>query len=485
METMSMIPKTPRRRLLGAGVALVLLTAVAGTVARGKNLTAPSAPPPAGAAQYTAPGTGPVSFTGHLDRTAVHVGGDGLVRMELVLAAGRGEDRVVARIPTDLTVVLDRSGSMDGEKLGNARAAIRELVSQLGALDRFALVTYSDGAQLRIPLGDATPEARERWLATVGDINADGGTNMSAGLDLALATVTPARATGRNARVILISDGLANQGDASLEGLLGRAQRATRAELPLTTVGVGADFNEGLMTALADAGGGNYYYVQQSTELGPVFAREFGAARATVASAVAVEITPGDGVRVLDAAGYPLEASGDRIVLRPGTLFAGQERRVWVTLAVPADRPADHTLGRFALSYKQGDTLQRLTFGETPKVACVASADAFFAAVDVPAWERSVTVEGFNKMQDEVAREVKAGRRNEARALMQRFRADTNAMNLRLQSPTVQKKLEDVGRLEAEVDDAFTGEGQKAKQNALSKGSAAAAYDSRRPGSKY
>ena len=90
---------------------------------------------------------------------------------------------------------------------------------------------------------------------------------MSAGLDLALATVTPLRAAGRSPRVILISDGLANQGDASLEGLVARAQRATRAELPLTTVGVGVDFNETLMTALADAGGGNYYFVERSTEL--------------------------------------------------------------------------------------------------------------------------------------------------------------------------------------------------------------------------
>ena len=129
--------------------------------------------------------------------------------------------------------------------------------------------------------------------------------------------------------------------------------------------------------------------------------------------------------------------------------------------------------------------MQTLTFGETPKVACVASADDFFAAVDVPAWERSVTVEGYNKMQDEVAREVKAGRREEARTLMRAFRQDTEAMNARVKSPAVQKKLDAMGQLEAQVADAFEGDDQKAKQNALSKGSAAAAYDSRRPGSKY
>jgi Ca-activated chloride channel family protein len=319
----------------------------------------------------------------------------------------------------------------------------------------------------------------------VNEIAAGGGTNMSAGLDLALTAVASERTAARAPRIILISDGLANQGDASLAGLVGRAQRATRSELPLTTVGVGVDFNEALMTALADAGGGNYYFVERSTELGPVFAREFGATRATLASAVAVEITPADGVRVVEAAGYPLEPSGDRIVLRPGTLFGGQERRIWVTLAVPHDRPADQELGRFVLSYKEGDAPRTLTFAETPKVACVASADDFFAAVDVPAWERSVTVEGFNEMQDAVAREVKAGRRAEAHNLMRAFRKDTEAMNARLKSPVVQQKLEALGGLESRVADAFEGDDQKAKQNTFSKGASAAAYDSRRQGSKY
>ena len=107
----------------------------------------------------------------------------------------------------------------------------------------------------------------------------DGGTNMSSGLDLGLDTIDRMRASGRTSRAILISDGLANQGDATPEGLLRRAGRAARGEYVLTTVGVGADFNEYLMSALADAGTGNYYYLNRSDDLGSVFAREFDAAR--------------------------------------------------------------------------------------------------------------------------------------------------------------------------------------------------------------
>ena len=179
----------------------------------------------------------------------------------------------------------------------HARAAIRELVGELAPEDRFALVTYSDGAALTIAPAEAREEARASWLATVAGISPDGGTNLSSGLDLGLATIDGIRGNGRVPRAIVISDGLANQGDYTPEGLVRRAGRAARAEYMLTTVGVGADFNEALMKSLADAGTGNYYYVSDPRELGNVFAREFDAARTTVASGLEVQIEPADGVQ--------------------------------------------------------------------------------------------------------------------------------------------------------------------------------------------
>src|SRR5262249_49568588 len=185
--------------------------------------------------------------------------------------------------------------------------------------------------------------------------------------------------------VVLISDGLANQGDATPEGLTRRAHRAAQGEYMLSTVGVGTDFNEYLMTALADAGTGNYYYLHNAEDLANVFAREFDAARTTVASALAVQIVPARGVRIVDAAGYPLESAGDAIVFRPGSLFAGQERRIWVSLAVPHDVVGEYELGRFSIAYGEGEQRTTLSFSGPPRVACVASEDQFYSSVDVPA----------------------------------------------------------------------------------------------------
>jgi Ca-activated chloride channel family protein len=461
------------------------VTALVGAVARGKVEDAPPGSVPVGgpAARFTAPTTGPVSFTGNLDRTAVLVGRDGQVRMELVIG-GADDGHRARRVPTDLVVILDRSGSMEGQKLEHARAAIRELVARLGAEDRFALVTYSNDASLTVPLTAATDRARDAWLGTVGEIRADGGTNISSGLDLALDTLERARTSGRAPRAILISDGLANQGDPTPEGLLHRAGRAARGDYVLSTVGVGADFNEYLMTALADAGTGSYYYLQASQDLARVFAREFDAARTTVASSLAVRIDPADGVRVLDAAGYPLEQDGGAVVFRPGSLFAGQERRVWVTLAVPNGRVGEHDLGRFSLVYRDTHEQRTLAFGEVPRVACVQGEDDFYSKVDVSSWTRAVVVDGYNKMQEKVAREVKAGRRDEAMRALREFRAETEAANVRLKSAPVSQQLSVVDKLEADVSAAFEGADQIGRQNELSKQRSAAALDARRAGGK-
>jgi Ca-activated chloride channel family protein len=252
----------------------------------------------------------------------------------------------------------------------------------------------------------------------------------------------------------------------------------------LSAVGVGADFNEYLMTALADAGTGNYYYLKTGDDLASVFARELDGARMTVASALAVTIEPAAGVRVVDAAGYPLESIGSGVAFRPGSLFAGQTRRVWVTLAVPSNDLGEREIGRVALAYASGGVRKTLTFGELPRVACVAGEEEFFAGVDSEAWARSAVVDGYNKMQEDVAREVKAGRRDGAMQALRAYRDETGTMNAKLRSPAVAAQLESVDKLEKEVGAAFEGDHQPERQNALSKHKSAEALDQRRAGAK-
>ena len=144
---------------------------------------------------------GPVHLSATLDRTSVLVGQDGEVRAELVIEADTIASAAV-RKDTDLVVILDRSGSMEGDKIEFAKEAVRTLIGQLGPSDRFSLVTYSDGAQEYIPFAPASVLARRDWLAAVGQITADGYTNMSAGMDRGLDLIEAQRMPGRTARRI-------------------------------------------------------------------------------------------------------------------------------------------------------------------------------------------------------------------------------------------------------------------------------------------
>lgn len=427
-----------------------------------------------------------VTLGGSLDRTRVLQGGDGLVKMELTLRAAEAAS-ARPRTPADLIVVLDRSGSMNGHKIESARAAVNELIEQLGPGDRMALVAFSSHAEVLIPLAAVAPEAKADWRRTVSWISAGGGTNMSGGLDIALELAAELSAAGgRAGRLLLISDGEANEGDSSHEGLTGRARRASRFEYVVSSIGVGEEFNEYLMAAMADAGAGNYYFLADTRQLAEVFANEFEATRETVARAVAVEIEPGPGVEVVDAAGYPLERTAGAVTFRPGTLFAGQERRIWVTLRVPDAETGERLLGNFQATYRHGGTERTLALPELPKVACVKDREAWVAGIDKASWERSVVEEDYGSLQEKVAAYVKKGQREDALEEIRHYESHNKAMNEEFDSDAVAENLEQVKKLEAEVEDAFVGAEtlQFQKQNIFSKENQASSRDARRLGAK-
>jgi Ca-activated chloride channel family protein len=475
--TLKWIGKHRRGAALGMALAL---TIAAGVASRELATRVPGAT----SAKTLFAAQGPVRLSGELEGTRLLRGGDGLARLELAIT-GQAEEHSTAarRVPTDVLVILDRSGSMEGEKIEHARAAVRELLHQLGPDDRFALASYASEARIDSPLVRVSTDSLRELETRVDQIVAMGGTNLSQGLDLAIGSILSSRAPSRAARVIVISDGLANEGDSSREGLVGRVRRAAQREWVVTAIGVGSDFDEQLMGALADAGTGNFYYLDHARDLASVFAREFDAARATVASALEVEITPAPGVRVVDAAGYPLETRGASVVFAPGALFAGQERRIWLTLSVP-EGAGEQPLGKVALRYERDGKRESLELPDAFRVAWADRPAEVVQALSPAAWERSVAQESFGQLEDRVAAFVKNGEPERAKQTIDEFAARVGSLNDNVASAPVAKKLEEAKTLREEVDDAFSGANQSEKQNQLSKAKLQAGKDARRAGAK-
>jgi len=392
-------------------------------------------------ARFTAPPGGPVRLTAELDRTAVLASGDRQVRLELAIGAEAGAP-VAQRVPADVVVVLDRSGSMDGQKIVFARSALLALQSALRPDDRIALVSYSDGARVDLPL-QAPDEMRRAWAPIVAGIQPGGGTNLAAGLDRGIAVLRGSQSAGRAQRLVLVSDGLANVGDYSPEGLRTRAAGVASAEWVLSTVGVGLDFDEALLSMLADAGTGNFYFLESAAGLDHLFDAEFSLARDTTATGLELAIAPAPGVEVIEAAGYPLERdAAGRVRIRTGSLFAGQDRRLWVTLRLPPGASGEtHSLGRVSLGYTHDGRRSEIALAEEPRVALVADRERALGAVRPEAWARSVAVEEVNQLRIGAAAAIREGRQDEMVERIEQYQADTAELNLRFLSPAVSKEL--------------------------------------------
>lgn len=488
-----------RRRTFGLAALLIAGTLAAGLALEHQSLArwgrsfrvptvekpgCPVMPPPAlapcgSSSQVNSDPGLPVTISTRLDRSSVTQGSNGLVRMEVVLKAGVREGR---RLDSDLVVVLDRSGSMAGAKLECARAAIAELVGQMTESDRFALVTYADNCETVIPLAAATFQARMAWLGLIDQVAPGGTTDISAGLEAGNALIAASRQDGRMPRMILISDGHANRGDTTQAGLIRRAGQAMAGEYAMSTIGVGDGFNEHLMTALADAGTGNYYYLKDALALGSVFQREFTACRTTLARALSVTLTPPAGWTVAKAAGFPLVAEGGSWTFRPGHLTSGQERRVWVTLHCPTASPAQLPVGIVQLTCTAEGRPVVCTLADNGTISVVADEAVARASLDKSAWEQSLVQEEYNDVREQVATLVAQGKKDETRKVLADYVMRNTLINDTVQSATVDDNLKEVADLSRQVEQVFNApvETQDRESNAFSKSVGAQSYKDRR-----
>ena len=413
--------------------------------------------------------SGPVKVSATLDRQSVLAGSDGRVYAEVVFEAEASEEEI--RRPSDLIVVLDHSGSMGGHKLEQAKRATLDLINRLDETDTFALVTFASNTDLTISPGQARPEAKQSWRAQVGRIGTGGGTNMVAGLDTALGLLRRRGQSDRPCRVLLLSDGHPDTTD----GLDRQAREASQLGAALSALGIGEDFNEVLMGNLADLGTGNYYFLNPAfahdeEAIAAVFAGELEAGRGTVARDLRIAFTPQSGTRLVEAAGYPLEHEAGATSLRPGHLFAGQTRRLWLTLEVDAAKPFDgRPLGGLQVSWSSDDERHVHELGTRLKIASVVDEKKFFAGIDSEAWGRAVISEEFGKLQNQVADLVRSGRHEEAKRSVEQYANDQSYQNTYLMNDDVTANLAEIEALNAQIEEAFTGADQARKRKVLSK----------------
>ena len=285
----------------------------------------------------------------------------GPVWLQIGIQARSAESDFVA--PLNLALVIDSSGSMaDADKMPYVKQSLRLFLESLQPNDIVSIITYSDEAHLLLP---AQPLGDGRWVqATIDKLQPDGSTNLHAGMMLGFQEVNRTFDIRRNNRVILLTDGIANAGETNPERIIADALTYNQQGIYLSTIGLGLEFNDALLSELAHQGQGGYSFVDSAQEMDRIFREHVAGLKQRVAGDISLTVSPGPGVRlvsVTDLDGIP-PAEGVTIPRPP--LGSGDSNVILAQLEVePAYRARTQPLATVQLTYFD-EAAQRPVFSE-------------------------------------------------------------------------------------------------------------------------
>jgi Ca-activated chloride channel family protein len=294
-------------------------------------------------------------------------------------------DAPLARPAINLGIALDRSGSMaEGRKMAHAREAAIFAVEQLLPTDRVSVTIFDDAVETIVP---STPAAdKARIIRRLGDVQPGGTTALHAGWAEGGAQVAShLNSEGLN-RVLLLSDGLANVGLSDPKAIAADVRSLTARGVSTTTMGVGDQYNEDLLEAMANAGDGNYYYIQTPRQLADIFQTELRGLMATVGRTVSLGLEPQNDATVADVLNDFDKAPTGRLMLP--NLVVGMPVEVVLRLDIPPTGRVTEVC-RFRLAWNAPGTSERQTVRKTLILPAVSASEWNAMPIDPVVHERS------------------------------------------------------------------------------------------------
>lgn len=256
------------------------------------------------------------------------------------------------RRPLNLSLVIDRSGSMAGQSLRQAVRAAEALVERMGAQDVLSVVVYDDKVDTLLAPQNVTNKDAIRAL--LRRISAGGTTNLSGGW-LAGCEHAQSRHTGETiSRVLLLTDGQANVGVTDPKVLIKTARQKSDDGVVTTTLGFGSHFNEDLLIGMAQAAGGNFYFIQSPDDAADVFRIEVESLASVVGQNLTATVTAQPGARLGGLlSSYRSETRDGALVVSLGDLYDGEDKRLAFEVALDAQAaPGALDLVRVSYAYQ-------------------------------------------------------------------------------------------------------------------------------------
>lgn len=285
----------------------------------------------------------------------------------------------------NLSVVLDRSGSMAGDKLDYVKRAAQFLVQHLSAQDTFSLVTYDTHVAVDTP--PTSVVYKEQILQAIMRITSGNSTNLSGGWLQGCQLVETKKAEGQVDRVLLLTDGLANVGVTDPVRLAAMARGKRDAGVTTTTMGVGMGFNEDLLRQMASEGGGAFYFIDNPDQAAHIFREELRDLLSVTGQNLTVTLTPSAHIKqAIQFNAYPVQEDGNNLAFRMGDLFAEEVKMLLLEIHLPPiDALGKIEIGKLRFEYDDlSENASTHHVEEMPININVLSEEAYKAAEHKP-----------------------------------------------------------------------------------------------------
>lgn len=349
---------------------------------------------------------------------------------------------VEKRSPINLAIVIDRSGSMSGDRIARARDAAIMAVNTLQSDDTLSIIAYDGDVEVIVP--STKVKNKKKMIKLIEQkVRAGGSTALFAGLSTGIDQVGRQLDSEKINRVILLSDGQANVGPTSVRELAELSRIAAKKGIAVTTVGIGDGYNEDLMTAIAGYSDGNHFFVNRVADLEKVFNNEFKDVMSVIAQDVIVTIRIADGVKPVRLLGREGEIIGNTINVRLNQLYANQEKYVLLEV-VPAQGLAEQKkdLAEVQVRYANLNTKKHDDYSEKVRIRYSQSSTEIKQALN-----EDVVVE--TEIQKAALENEKAihlmdqGKTEEAKAILRKNEQQMKQVSQTLQSEHARQKAQE------------------------------------------
>ena len=266
-----------------------------------------------------------LTFTAEIDKPVLLADTPQTVYLRIGLK-GCSLEQLNERPPVNVAIVIDKSGSMHGERIHHARQAAILAIQRLNSSDIASIIVYNSQAQVLVPATKMT--RRDEVIQKIRQIEAGGMTALYAGVKAAAHEAEKFQSPGRVNRIILLSDGQANVGPQTPEALGRLGAQLAGQGLSVTTIGLGLGYNEDLMTRLAYKSDGGHYFAESPHELASVFDREFDRALSVVAQEIRIEITLPKSVKPIRLLGREGKIEQQTILVDMGNIYSEHEKYI-------------------------------------------------------------------------------------------------------------------------------------------------------------